>query len=177
MHPAPSRNCGWSCSPSRINVSFPPVIHLITNDDWRNMVQCSIIDLSPPTPPRIGFNPPSVGGFFFDKISASWQRSTEYTSSRHKWTVSRPRPCACSSSIFQRAIQLSAAGLPRWLMRSAVVRRRPANGGPVRSSMLADALRPSGSRRDDIPYLCRDRADGPDDVLPAVSDVVFGIGG
>lgn len=53
---------------SRINVSFPPVIHLITNDDWRNMAQCSIIDLSPPTPPRIGFNPPSVGGFFSTKF-------------------------------------------------------------------------------------------------------------
>ena len=41
------------------------------------MAQCSIIDLSPPTPPRIGFNPPSVGGFFFDKISASVQLQGE----------------------------------------------------------------------------------------------------
>ena len=72
MRPAPSQNCGWSCSPSLIRVSFPPVIHLITNDDWRNMAQCSIIDLSPPTPPRIGFNPPSVGGFFCQNFCRCW---------------------------------------------------------------------------------------------------------
>lgn len=44
--------------------SFPPVIHPITNDDWRNMPQRSIIALSPPTLTKIGFNPPSVGRFF-----------------------------------------------------------------------------------------------------------------
>ena len=53
------------------------MIHLITNDDWLDMAQCSIIDLSPPTPPRIGFNPPSVGGFFLAKISVSERRMLE----------------------------------------------------------------------------------------------------
>ena len=60
-------------------VSFLPVIHLITNDDWRNMAQCSIIELSPPTPPRIGFNPPSVGGFFLAKILVSGDKKMTYS--------------------------------------------------------------------------------------------------
>lgn len=48
---------------------FAVVIHLIANDDWPNMAQCSILRLSPPTPlKRIGFNPPSIGGFFLVKI-------------------------------------------------------------------------------------------------------------
>lgn len=47
--------------------SFPPVIHPITNDDWRNMAQRSIIVCLLQLPPRIGFNPPSLVGFFYPK--------------------------------------------------------------------------------------------------------------
>lgn len=60
-------------------VSFLPVIHLSTIDDWRGMAQYSIIDLSPPTPPRIGFSPPSIGGFFLAKNSASGSAPMTYS--------------------------------------------------------------------------------------------------
>lgn len=54
-------------------MSFTSVIQLITNDDWRNMAQCSIIDLSPPTPLKeLDLTRPQLAGFFLVKISADW---------------------------------------------------------------------------------------------------------
>jgi hypothetical protein len=44
---------------------FAAVIHLIANDDWLNMAQCSILHLSPPTPLKeLDLTRPQLAGFF-----------------------------------------------------------------------------------------------------------------
>ena len=49
--------------------SFAPVIHPITNDDWRNMARRSIIDWSPPTPLKeLDSTRPQLAGFFWPKF-------------------------------------------------------------------------------------------------------------
>ena len=48
---------------------FAAVIHLIANDDWRNMAQCSILHSSPPTPLKeLDLTRPQLAGFFWSKF-------------------------------------------------------------------------------------------------------------
>ena len=50
------------------------MIQLITNENLQKMRRCSIIELSPPTPPRIGFCPLLPAGIFLPKFLQSWRR-------------------------------------------------------------------------------------------------------
>lgn len=90
-------------------VSFLPVIHLSTIDDWRGMAQYSIIDQSPPTPPRIGFNPPSVGEFFQNFCRCCWVLG--------RWTK-------CGLSRLKAAVPL-ANRLPRIISENRQMSNRP----------------------------------------------------
>ena len=119
--------------------SFASVIHLITNDDWRNMLRSSIIDLSPPTLPRIGFSPPSFGGFFLAKISVS----TEMTARRvRRWptsTASSRLATACRSGL---GAEWTAWGGAHHSWRPAAVRsaRTAQSFGQLNSSSRFDRL-------------------------------------
>jgi hypothetical protein len=48
---------------------FGFVIHLITNENLQKIPRRTIIDLSPPTPPRIGLCPLSPAGIFLSGVS------------------------------------------------------------------------------------------------------------
>ena len=76
---------------------FAAVIHLIANDDWPNMAQCSILHLSPPTPLKeLDLTRPQLAGFFWSKF-----RFCTVSGEVPRWRVAR-RNCFLRTRCMRR---------------------------------------------------------------------------